>query len=87
MRLCHETNKGLDLCSPQKSQRSVNLDHTGCHPLAMDTNRPSFPGGFREEVRRTWAWQGTEEFLGLIGARGRVSTPQRGKSQCLDPEG
>ena len=76
MRLCHETNKGLDLCSQQKSQRSVNPDHTGCHPLTMDTNRPSLPGGFTEEVRNTWTWPGTEEFLGLRAARCRVSSPQ-----------
>ena len=80
MRLCHETNKGLDLCSQQKSQRSVNPDHTGCHPLTMDTNRPSLPGGFREEVRRTWPWQGTEVFPGLTRARGRVSVPRKGEA-------
>ncbi len=74
MRLCHGTNKGLDL--PRwRSHRSVNPVRTSCHPLAMDTNRPSFPGGFSEECRSTWTWQGTEEFLGLRAARGRVSTP------------
>ena len=78
MRLCHETNTGLDLLSQRRSQRSVNPDHTGCHPLAMDTNRPSFPGGFREEIRRTWTWQGTEEFLGLTRATGRVFVPRKG---------
>ena len=75
MRLCHGTSNGLDL-PVGRSQRSVNPDRTGCHPLAMDTNRPSLPGGFTEEVRNTWTWRGTEEFLGLQGARGRVSTPQ-----------
>ena len=75
MRPCHGTNKGLDLRSSRRNQRSVNPDHTGCHPLAMDTNRPSLPGGVAEEVRSTWPWQGTEEFLGLPAARGRVSTP------------
>jgi hypothetical protein len=75
MRLCHETSNGLDL--PERStHRFVNPGRTGCHPLAMNTHRPSFPGGFVEEVRNTWPWQGTEEFLGLRAARGRVSTPQ-----------
>jgi len=87
MRPCHGTNKGLDLLLLRRSQRSVNPDHTGCHPLTMDTNRPSLPGGFTEEIRSTWTWQGTEEFLGLTGARGRVSIPHKGKPQCLDPEG
>ena len=86
MRLCHETSKGLDL-PPRRSQRSVNPDRTGCPPLAMDTNRASFPGGFDEEIRSTWPWQGTEEFLGLRAARGRVSVPHKGQPQCLDPEG
>jgi hypothetical protein len=86
MRLCHETNKGLGL-PPRRSQRSVNPDRTGCHPLTMDTSRPSLPGGFTEEVWNTWTWQGTEEFLGLRAARGRVSVPGKGKPRRLDPEG
>ena len=75
MRLCHETSKGLDL-PVGRSQRSVNPDRTGCHPLAMDTNRPSLPGDVTEKVRSTWPRQGTEEFPGLRAARGRVSSPQ-----------
>ena len=75
MRLCHGTSNGLDL-PIGRSQRSVNPDRTGCHPLTMDKNRPSLLGGFTEEVRNTWTWQGTEEFPGLRAARGRVSSPQ-----------
>jgi len=75
MRLCHETSKGLALPT-RRTHRIVNPDRTGCHPLTMDPNRPSLPGGFSEKVRDTWPWQGTEEFLGLRAARGRVSTPQ-----------
>ena len=86
MRLCHETSKGLDL-PIGRSHRSVKADRSGCHPLAMDTHRPSFPGGFTEEVRNTWPWQGTEEFPGLRAARGRESFPHEGQPQCLDPEG
>lgn len=86
MRPCHETSKGLDL-PLGRSQRSVKTDRKGCHPLAMDMNRPSLPGGFTEEIRNTWPWQGTEEFLGLRAARGRVSIPYQGKPQRLDPEG
>lgn len=41
----------------------------------------------RVRIRTTWTWQGTEDFLGLAGARGRVSVPRKGKPQCLDPEG
>ena len=54
----------------------MNPNHTDCHPLAMDTNRPSLPGGFTDAVLNTWPWQGTEKFLGLRAARGRVSSPQ-----------
>ena len=86
MRLCHGPSNGLELPT-RRSHRFVNPDRTGCHPLAMDTNRPSLPGGFTEAVRNTWTCQGTEEFLGLRAARGRVSVPHKGKPQCLDPEG
>jgi hypothetical protein len=47
MRLCHETSKGLELPTGS-SQRSVKTDRKGCHPHAMDTQRPSFLGGFDE---------------------------------------
>jgi len=86
MRLCHETNKGLGL-RPRSTLRTVNPDRTGCHPLAMDTNRPSLPGSCTEEVWNTWTCQGTEEFPGLRAARGLVSVLRKGKPQCLDPEG
>ena len=47
MRLCHETSKGLDL-SFGRSHRSVKADRTGCHPLTMDTQRPSLASGFNK---------------------------------------
>jgi hypothetical protein len=73
MRLWHETNTGLELPT-RRTQRFVKPGRTGCRPLAMGTNRPSLPGGMTEEVRNTWTWQGTEEFLGLRAATGRVFT-------------
>jgi hypothetical protein len=76
MRLCHATSKGLDL-PPRRSQRSVTADRTGCHPHTMNAQRPSRAGGFTEEApHTTWPWQGTEDFLGLNRARGRVSSPR-----------
>jgi hypothetical protein len=67
MRLCHETSKGLDLSTGQepaicerRSQRSASIIYGRLQ---------------RTAIANTWPWQGTEEFLGLQAARGRVSVP------------
>ena len=38
------------------------------------------PERFSAALRSTWTWQGTEAFLGLRTARGRVSVPTKGHS-------
>ena len=86
MRLCHETNKGLGL-RPRSTLRTVNPDRTGCHPLAMDTNRPSLPGSCTEEVWNTWTCQGTRNFRGCEQPGAWCLSSARGSPSALIQKG
>jgi hypothetical protein len=53
----------------------VKADRSGGRPRTLNTQRPARAGGFTGEAPlTTWPWQGTEDFLGLKRARGRVSS-------------
>ena len=54
---------------------------------ARRNQRSVNPDRLTKAIRTTWPWQGTEEFLGLRAARGRVSVAREGTPQGLDPEG
>ena len=78
MRLCSEPSRGWSRVRPA-SHRSVITE-------SCSGRRPA--GGLDEEASEALGQgQGTEGFLGLVRAGGRVSTPPWEQPQCLDPEG